>query len=70
MLKFTGYAVIKVQTDEREVAFEDFSIIDPLERERVFGQKDHVRIYRRDYIKRLTIAGFKVTLINFTKKLE
>ena len=38
---------------------EDPSITDPQERERRFGQFDHVRIYQeQDYISRLEDAGF------------
>ena len=40
--------------------YEDFSITDPAERERVFGQNDHVRIYAMDYVDRLKRAGFEV----------
>lgn len=34
---------------ERETTYEDPSITDPAERERHFGQKDHLRDYGRDY---------------------
>jgi len=40
--------------------YEDKSIIDPKERERVFGQDDHVRMYGKDYERRLASVGFKV----------
>jgi SAM-dependent methyltransferase len=42
----------------RAVTFEDWSVTDPDERERVFFQKDHVRIYGRDFADRLRRAGF------------
>ena len=42
---------------------EDLSITDPAERERRFGQFDHVRLYAvRDYAERLSEAGFNVEL--------
>ena len=44
----------------RECTFEDPSIVTPAERERVFGQADHVRIYGRDLPDRRTAAGFVV----------
>jgi len=44
-----------------EVTLEDPSIKDPKERERLFGQEDHVRKYGMDYINRLESCGFKVT---------
>jgi hypothetical protein len=39
---------------------EDPSITDPVERQRRFGQHDHVRIYGRDVADRLAGAGFGV----------
>lgn len=62
VLKKSGWAVILVPiTGER--TFEDFSIIDPDERLKVFGQDDHVRIYGRDFVDRLKKWGFKVKVI-------
>ena len=43
--------------------FEDRSIVDPAERERVFGQSDHVRIYGRDFAERLRAARFSVAAV-------
>ena len=43
-----------------EKTYEDFSIVSPKEREKAFGQFDHVRIYGRDYKDRLANAGFMV----------
>ena len=40
--------------------FEDPSITDPKERERLFGQYDHVRQFGRDYADVLSKAGFEV----------
>ena len=42
--------------------FEDPSITDPVERQRVFGQHDHVRNYGPDYKQRLEDAGFSVSV--------
>jgi SAM-dependent methyltransferase len=36
----------------------------PSERERRFGQSDHVRIYGSDYIDRLRTTGFRVEIFN------
>ncbi|GIX15441.1 MAG: type 11 methyltransferase [Paracoccaceae bacterium] len=42
---------------------EDPSVTDPAERERRFGQWDHVRIYgREDFLDRITRAGLEATL--------
>jgi hypothetical protein len=46
-----------------EVSVEDPSITDPTERERLFGQRDHVRRYGLDVTDRLTAVGFNVDLI-------
>lgn len=43
-----------------ETTFEDPSITDPVERERIYGQLDHVRIYGLDFGDRLRAAGFDV----------
>jgi SAM-dependent methyltransferase len=56
-LKPNGWAVLMVPI-EAAVTFEDPSITDPAERERVFGQNDHVRIYGLDFVERLREAGF------------
>jgi SAM-dependent methyltransferase len=40
--------------------YEDKSIVDPRAREVHFGQSDHVRIYGRDFVQRLSDAGFDV----------
>jgi len=41
----------------------DPSIIEPAERERVYGQHDHVRIYGPDVLDRLRAAGLHVTIV-------
>jgi SAM-dependent methyltransferase len=43
----------------RAATFEDWSVTDPEERERVFFQRDHMRIYGRDFADRLRRAGFR-----------
>jgi SAM-dependent methyltransferase len=63
VLKPGGWAVLQVPFSATlEQTFEDPSVKEPLDRERVFGQKDHVRIYGIDYRSRLEEAGFKVNL--------
>lgn len=59
VLKRGGWAVILVPIYSNET-FEDSSVIDPLERRRLFGQDDHVRRYGPDFIARLQEAGFVV----------
>ena len=55
---------------ERETTYEDPSITDPAERERHFGQKDHLRDYGRDYGRRLSEAGFDVEEIDYVRCLS
>jgi SAM-dependent methyltransferase len=59
VLKPRGRAILQVPLSPllRET-FEDFSVSDPLERERLFGQKNHCRIYGQDYGSRLEAVGF------------
>ncbi|WP_297300525.1 methyltransferase domain-containing protein [uncultured Brachyspira sp.] len=72
ILKPYGFAILQVpyfsqwKGKELTTTYEDFSITDPKEREKAFGQNDHVRVYEKnDYVKRLTNAGFKVYEDNF-----
>jgi SAM-dependent methyltransferase len=59
VLKPTGWAVLNVPVTV-DKTFEDPTIVDPKERERLFGQDDHVRRYGPDYVDRLHEAGFHV----------
>ncbi len=59
VMKPGGYGIFQIPLDKnREKTFEDPSITDPSKRAELFGQYDHVRIYGRDYFKRLREAGF------------
>jgi SAM-dependent methyltransferase len=57
-----GWAVFMVPLSEEQTV-EDPSITNPAERERLFGQYDHVRRYGPDFKDRLEKEGFKVTVI-------
>lgn len=50
-----------------ETTYEDASITNPREREKVFGQDDHVRMFGRDYAKRIARAGLKPEENEFAK---
>jgi hypothetical protein len=54
----------------REKTFEDLTVTDPKEREKLFGQRDHVRIYGKDYKDRLKEAGFFIDESYFLEWLE
>lgn len=61
VLKPGGWAILQVPISQTlEKTYENFYITDPKEREKAFGQSDHVRIYGDDYRNRLECAGFDV----------
>ena len=62
VLSSGGWAVFMVPIRMNRLTDEDLSITDPKERERRFGQFDHVRYYGRDFEDRLGKAGFQVTV--------
>ncbi|MDR1554100.1 MAG: methyltransferase domain-containing protein [Prevotellaceae bacterium] len=71
VLKPDGWAILQVPIDaQRQATYEDKSITDPKEREKAFGQYDHVRLYGRDYSQRLEAAGFEVENFDITKYLN
>lgn len=61
VLKPGGFAIMQIPffSPVPEVTFEDPSITDKKERERIFGQDDHVRKYGRDYTKRIQRSGLR-----------
>jgi SAM-dependent methyltransferase len=66
-LKPGGSAIIMVPIVEGwDESYEDSSITTEKERERHFGQKDHVRLYGRDLRDRIQEAGFE--LAEFTAR--
>jgi SAM-dependent methyltransferase len=48
-----------------ERTVEDVTVTDPAERMRLFGQRDHVRRYGRDFVDRLEEAGFQVEVARY-----
>ncbi|MBA7548095.1 hypothetical protein ES705_40541 [subsurface metagenome] len=67
-LKPEVFAILQVPISKNaKETFKDFSITSPEEREKYFGQKDHVRIYGKDYKERLGNVGFKVEIYNIKK---
>lgn len=74
VLKPGGWAILQVPVSlVLQETFEDATVTSPKDREKIFGQFDHVRIYGLDYKERLESVGFKVTLkklpLNETKRL-
>lgn len=71
VLKKGGTGIFQVPIDmKREKTFQDDSITDKLERNKIFGQYDHVRVYGKDYFKKLEDTGFKVQQIDYSKKFS
>jgi SAM-dependent methyltransferase len=65
VLRPGGQAILQVPiSDALTLTREDPAVTEPHERERMFGQADHVRIYGRDYSDRLSAAGFVVEVVN------
>jgi SAM-dependent methyltransferase len=62
VLRPGGLAILQVPLDPGLTAtYENSAITNPHEREKHFGQKDHVRLYGTDYPDRLRSAGFLVS---------
>ncbi len=70
VLKKGGWAIIQSPQDySRSTTLEDPNITDPKEREKVYWQADHVRLYGLDYGQRLQKAGFTVKEDRFVMEL-
>jgi SAM-dependent methyltransferase len=71
VLKKGGWAIMQVPINHQlEKTYEDPSITDPVEREKAFGLKDHVRFYAMDYVDRLREAGFHVIADDYTAEFS
>ena len=71
ILKTNGWGIFQVPIDNTlNKTFEDSTIIDPKEREKHYGQSDHVRQYGLDFGNRLKSVGFNVTEDNFINELS
>jgi ubiquinone/menaquinone biosynthesis C-methylase UbiE len=71
ILKPGGWAVLQIPQDlSRKKTFEDNSIIDPVERTKIFGQYDHVRVYGLDLFDKLKQIGFDVKPITYTENFS
>jgi SAM-dependent methyltransferase len=66
-----GTAILMYPIDHRrQTTDEDPTVTDPVERKRRFGQFDHVRMYGRDHLARLTSAGFDVSVRDVAVELD
>lgn len=66
VLKSGGLAILQVPISSLEKTLENPDVKDPQAREKIFGQKDHVRIYGQDYPERLMAAGFETEVFSFS----
>jgi SAM-dependent methyltransferase len=71
VLRPGGWAILQVPIAlTQDTTFEEPSIRSPEERERVYGQYNHVRLYGHDYVDKLRSVGFIVNEFAWTKALE
>ena len=75
VLKRGGISILQVPINiKRKKTFEDFNITSHQEREKNFGQYDHVREYGLDFKDRIEEVGFEVEMLNygenFSKKMK
>ena len=72
VLKKEGKGIIQVPFffPIPEKTFEDKTITSKKEREKLFGQYDHVREYGLDFKERVEKIGFDIELIDYIKKIS
>jgi SAM-dependent methyltransferase len=71
VLKPGGFAILQVPffSPIPDTTTGDPSITDPVQRERLYGQRDHVRRYGNDYPSRIATAGFVPVADDFVDRL-
>jgi SAM-dependent methyltransferase len=71
VLKPGGFSIMQVPffNPVPDITYEDPDITNPRQRERIFGQNDHVRKYGRDYASRIERAGLKAIRDDFADTL-
>lgn len=71
VMKYNGNGIFQVPINYAlEKTYEDWNITSEEEREKAFGQHDHVRVYGRDYIKKLEQIGFVVNEVDYISKFS
>ena len=66
-----GWGIFQVpMKNSLEKTYEDFTIKDPKERQKHFGQYDHVRWYGMDYFDRLKSVGFQTDINFYSRKFS
>lgn len=62
VLKQNGKIIMSFPVSMEENTLEDYSIVAEEERKKYYGQKDHVRLYGKDFKKRLETYGLNVVV--------
>ena len=71
VMKTGGWGIFQVPIDYNNAKTqEDKNITDPKERERLYWQYYHLRLFGRDYGEKLSKVGFKVTESNFVNEMD
>lgn len=71
VMKSGGWGIVQVpMKNSLEKTYEDFTITDPKERQKHFGQYDHVRWYGMDYFDRLKSVGFDADINFYSQKFS
>jgi ubiquinone/menaquinone biosynthesis C-methylase UbiE len=66
VLRSGGWGILQVPISlSLSTTHEDFSVRAPADRERIFGQADHVRLYAIDYLDRLKESGFETVVFDW-----
>lgn len=69
VMKPKGWGIIQVpMKTSLEKTYEDFTITSPKDRQKHFGQYDHVRWYGMDYFDRLRSVGFEAEANYYSQK--
>jgi SAM-dependent methyltransferase len=71
VLRPGGFAIMQIPffNPIPDITFEDATITDKREREKIFGQDDHVRKYGHDYTQRIARAGLTPVADEFVNQL-
>jgi hypothetical protein len=70
VMKPGGWGIFQVPMDRSNPhTEEDPTVTDPAERERLYWQRDHVRLYGLDYVDRMTAAGFEAEEVDMLSLL-